>query len=463
MLGRAEIEDILKHAIYLSEADETEAVIEASDLSLTRFARNAIHQNVAETDALLEVRAGFHRRVGAASTNDVSRVGIYRAVKRACAMARHAPENPDWPGLPEPQPLSEVQAFDEAVASMTPEARAHAVADICGDARALNLAASGALSTGWSEYAVMNSKGLFAYALNTEVNLAFLVEQPQESASAYASATSWKLSQIDFETLKRQAIEQALANRQPRPVPPGEYPVVLEPYAVANLLDVLAEAGMCALAVQEERSWMNGRIGRRCLSPAVSIVDDALDLDGIPQAFDVEGMPKRRVPIVVDGVPTSPVYDRLTAARERGQASTGHAQPFDDDWDGPLPENLHIAPGAMSVQEMIRSIHRGLYITRFWYVNLTTVHDCGVTGTTRDGVWWIERGELAYPVTDMRFDQELVPALDHVRGVGNELRTLSGWAGGVHRVPALALESFRFIDVGDGRSGMLNFDEPDID
>ena len=459
LLGRTEIEAVLKHALYLSESDETEAVVEVSDLSLTRFARNAIHQNVAGTDALLEVRAVFRRRVGAASTNDLSRVGIYRAVRRACALARHAPENPDWPGLPEPQSLPDVLAFDEAVAGMTPGARALAVADICGEARALNLLASGALSTGWSEYAVMNSKGLFAYAPSTQVDLTFVVERPQESVSAYATATGWRWSQIDFEALKRQAIERALAGGQPRPAPAGEYPVVLAPYAVAGLLDALAEAGMGALAVQEERSWMNGRIGRRCLSPRVSIVDDALDVDGIPQAFDVEGVPKRRVPIVVGGVPMSPVYDCLTAARERGRASTGHAQPFDDDWDGPLPENLYIAPGDETVQDMLCSIDAGLYVTRFWYVNLTSAHECGVTGTTRDGVWWIERGELTYPVTDMRFDQELVPALQHVRGVGNELRTLSGWHGGVHRVPALALESFRFIDVGNGRANEPKYTE----
>jgi predicted Zn-dependent protease len=94
---------------------------------------------------------------------------------------------------------------------------------------------------------------------------------------------------------------------------------------------------------------------------------------------------------------------------------------------------------------MIASVDRGLYITRFWYVNLTTPYDCGITGTTRDGVWWIENGELAYPVENLRFDQELVPALRHARGVGRERRTLVGFFGGVHRAPALALESFRFI------------------
>ena len=451
MLARDTIEDILKRVMLLSEADETEAVFVGADESLTRFAHNVIHQNVAEADASLEVRAACGTRVGIASTNDLSPQGTERVTRLAGELARHVPENPDWPGLPEPQALPDVSAYDEAVAGMTPEARARAVAGICGAAGAQNLLASGAFSTGQAEYAVMNSKGVFAYAPSTQVDLTFVVERPPESASAYANATAWKLSQIDVEALKRQAIDHALADRQPRPIAAGEYPVVLEAYAVVGILDALTEAGMGALAVQEERSWMNRRIGRRSLSPLISIVDDAFDPEGLPQAFDVEGVPKQRVPIVVNGVPTSPVYDRLTAAREGRRASTGHAQLYDEDWDGPLPENLGLSPGDLTVDEMIHSIDRGLYITRFWYVNLIAPRSCGVTGTTRDGVWWIERGELAYPVTNMRFDQELIPALKHVCGIGREQRTLAG-SFGVYRVPALALESFRFIEVGENGS-----------
>ncbi len=449
LIGRRKIEDILKQALAASEASETEAALTASHESLTRFAYNVIHQNVAEMDAVLEMRAAFGSRVGIASTNDLSPQGLARAARQACELARHVPENPDWPGLPDPRPLPDVLAYDETVAGMTPEARARAVADICDTAHAAKLLASGAFSTSWSEYAVMNSKGLFAYAPSTQVDLTFVVERPAEWASAYANATGWQLTQIDVETLKRQAIDRALADRRPRPIEAGEYPVVLEPYAVVSILEALAEGGMGALAVQEGRSWMNRRIGRRCLSPQVSIVDDAFDPEGLPQAFDCEGVPKQRVPIVVDGAPTSPVYDRWTAKREKGRASTGHAQPYDEDWDGPLPDNLSMIPGETTVEDMIGSIEQGLYITRFWYVNLTAPHHCGVTGTTRDGVWWIERGELAYPVTNLRFDQELIKALKYVRGVGRERRTLAGAFGGAHRVPALALDSFRFIDVGD--------------
>jgi predicted Zn-dependent protease len=192
---------------------------------------------------------------------------------------------------------------------------------------------------------------------------------------------------------------------------------------------------------------MNARLGRRCLAAPLTIWDDAFDPAGLPRAFDCEGVPKRRVPIVLAGVPTSPVYDRLTAAREVGRTSTGHAQPYDvEDWDGPLPENLVVAPGDQTVEAMIAGVTKGLYVTRFWYVNLVSPHDCAVTGTTRDGVWWIENGELAYPAENLRFDQALVDALAGIRGLGRELHTVAGYFGGVHRVPAMALESFRFIE-----------------
>jgi predicted Zn-dependent protease len=448
LLGQSEAERILKRALSLSEADETEAALSVFNESLTRFAHNVIHQNVAETDTALEVRAAFGRRVGAASTNDLSPLGVERAVRVACEMARHLPERPDWPGLASPQSLSEVAAFDEAVAAMTPEARARAVGDICGAARDEKLWASGAFSTAQSEYAVMNSNGLLAYAPGTQTDLTFVIERPGGDSSSYAHAAGWRLAQIDFESLKRAALERAHMARRPRHVKACEYPVVLEPYAVLTLLEAMVEDGMGALAVQEGRSWMNDRFGRPCLSPRLTLHDDALDPDGFPRAFDCEGVPKQRVPIVVEGVPTSPVYDRLTAAREPGRASTGHAQPYDDDWDGPLPENLCLRPGDQTVEQMIRAVDRGLYVTRFWYVRETTAHDAGVTGTTRDGVWWIERGELAYPVTNMRFDQDMVEALrpERVRGVGRERATLSGLCG-VHRLPALALDGFRFIDV----------------
>ncbi|MEK7788253.1 MAG: metallopeptidase TldD-related protein, partial [Chloroflexota bacterium] len=214
-------------------------------------------------------------------------------------------------------------------------------------------------------------------------------------------------------------------------------------YAVADIVESLASEGMGAQTVQEGRSWMNGRMGKPVLSPLISIWDDGLDPDGEPQPFDCEGVPKQRVDIVRAGVPTAPVYDTHTAAREPGRASTGHAQPVDEDWDGPMPGNLHVAPGDSSVEDMIRTTTRGLYVTRFWYTNVVSEHDCVLTGMTRDGTFLIERGEIVGPVYNLRFTQALVPALKNVVALGKESRPIGGYYGS-HRLPAMKVEGFRF-------------------
>ncbi|MBI3243758.1 MAG: TldD/PmbA family protein [Chloroflexi bacterium] len=425
----------------MSTADETEVSVTAVDEYLTRFANNAIHQNVAERDAVLQVRAAFGKRLGAAATNDLSAEALARAVEIACEIARHQPENPEFPGLPDPSPVPAVHSFDDAAASITPEARARAVGGVCRAALAANTVAAGAYSTSSIEFAVANSRGLWAYHPSTSVDLTLAVACGE--GTGYSHGTSWRLDRVNTESLGADAIQRAIAARAPRRATPGEYTVILEPYAVADIIESLASEGMSALAVQEGRSWMNGRMGKPALSPLLSIWDDGLDPDGEPQPFDCEGVPKQRVDIVRAGVPTAPVYDTHTAAREPGRASTGHAQPVDEDWDGPMPGNLHLAPGDSSVEDMIRSTRQGLFVTRFWYTNIVSEHDCVLTGTTRDGTFLIERGEIVGPVHNLRFTQALVPALKNVVALGKESRPIGGYYGS-HRLPAMKVEGFRF-------------------
>jgi predicted Zn-dependent protease len=436
------VRELLERVLALSPADETEVSLSAVDESLTRFANNAIHQNVAESDASLQVRAVLGRKVGAASTNDFSPASLARIVETACEIARHQPDNPDFPGLPNPRPIRQVASFDEAAAAASPEFRARAVAEVCKQASASTAVAAGAFSTASIETAIANSRGVWAYHPSTSVDFTLVITN-DEDGTGYAHGTSWRLDRVNTAALGVEALQKSLAARGPRLIPPGEYPVIFEPYAMADILENLAADGMGALAVQEGRSWMNGRIGRAALSPLISIWDDGLDLDGEPQPFDCEGVPKQRVDIVRGGVPLAPVYDTHTAAREPGRMSTGHAQPVDEDWDGPLPGNLHVAAGDSTVEAMIQATDRGLYVTRFWYSNIVAEHDCVLTGMTRDGTFWIERGEIVGPARNMRFTQSLVEALKHVTAVGREARPIGGFYGS-HRLPAIKVEAFRF-------------------
>ena len=131
------------------------------------------------------------------------------------------------------------------------------------------------------------------------------------TSSGWAQASGWKLGSVNWEELAEEAIRKTKLGENPRDGVPGEYTVILDPYATSDLLGMMASDGMSALAFQEERSWLNGRIGEKVLSPQITIVDDGLDTAGIPLPFDSEGQPKQRVTIVDAGVCRGPVLRQL--------------------------------------------------------------------------------------------------------------------------------------------------------
>jgi len=139
-----------------------------------------------------------------------------------------------------------------------------------------------------------------------------------------------------------------------------------------------------------------------------------------------------------------PVFDRYSA-RKQGVNATGHTPPPGLRGMGPLAMNLFMAAGDASVEQMIASTPRGLYITRFWYTRLMHPRDCLMTGMTRDGVLMIEDGEIAYSVKNLRFTQSYVQALAEVEQVGSQTRLLLNDFGAIStRVPAVKIASFHF-------------------
>ncbi len=441
MLGKKRIQEITDSILARSTADQTEVVILAGDEYLTRFANSTIHQNVAESNAEVRVRCVRGTRVGVASTNDLDAAALESALDRALAIALLQPENPEFRSLPAPQPIPEARSFSEATAGCSAEERARSVRTLCAVAEAAGVSAFGALTTAAVELAVANSLGISAYFPLTYADLN-MVAMSDDSAG-YAAGLAADFSQLDFEALGREAVEKCVRSRNPRPLEPGEYTVILEPYAAHDLVQMMGYTGFGATALQEGRSFMSGKLGQRIVDPRVSVWDDALDAEGIPWPFDFEGVPRQRVDLLKDGVANGVVYDSYRAGKE-GKASTGHAIPSPSPF-GPMPLNTFFSTGEASVEEMIASTERGVYVTRFHYTRPVEPTRVVVTGMTRDGTFLIENGEIAYPVKNMRFTQSYVEALNGVEGLGRERRLLMGWFGmGRDAVPAVKLSRFHF-------------------
>ena len=447
MIGEKAALALLETTLGYSKAQETDIYLSAQDLGLSRFAGGAIHQNVAHGDITLNIRSVTGKRLGRATTNDLSDAGVQKAVALAHQNALLMPEDPVFNGLPQPSEPVIVDSWDEATALCSPESRASIVRGVCLQGKEHSLNVSGACRTGVQEIAVVSSHGTRAYHAGTFAGL--IINTMTGSSAGWAKGGGWRLSDLDTEALGREAVSKAVDGRDPVAIEPGRYPVVLDTYAVDDILEALSLYGMGAQTVQEGRSWMNdfirtaGASGGQAMSPNVTIWDDGSASHGWPVPFDAEGVPRRRVDIITKGVVNTPVHNSYTAGKE-GTVSTGHQTYFTG---GPIASNLFMQPGESSLQDLIGSTERGLYITRFFYTRLAHSKGCVMTGMTRDGTFMIENGRITHPVKDLRFTQSYVEALAGVELVGRETKLVLNEVGFATRVPALKLNSFNFTGV----------------
>jgi PmbA protein len=420
-------------------ATEAEALVIAEGAALTRFANSQIHQNVAETNITINLRFVAGKRVGVASSDRTDDEGLTRLADRAAAIARVVEELDDWGGLPEPTQVDDVAgAYAAATASATPEFRAEGVRAVIAAADAAGVNAYGSFSTGTDSTAIANSKGVRVSCTRSSAQL-LTVSMGPNGGTGYAEQAAVDATAIDASAVGREAAEKARATANAVAIDAGDYPVVLEEYAVVDLLDMLGYLGFSALAVQEGRSFFEE--GRRIGSDLVSIVDDGHDSAGFPMGFDYEGVAKQRVALLENGVCRSVVHDSQTAARA-GVASTGHGLPAPNPW-GPFPLNMIMASGGTPRDDLIAGLDRGLLVTRFHYTNPVHPKLAIITGMTRDGTFLVEDGRVVGPVRNLRFTQSYLEALDCTVAVASERKTVKGFLGGVV-VPALRLDGWTF-------------------
>ena len=445
MLGQEELKKLADQALEMSQADQTEIVVVAPHSALTRFANNYIHQNVEQQDLDIRVRSIIGKKIGVASSNDTSDEGLKNVVERALNLARHQRDNDDFQSLPSPQPIAEADAYVERTARTGPEERAAVVAQICDAASRAGLTAAGAFRTASTEIAVANSLGTFAYQRDTlaDVNTVIM----SEHGSGHAERVSPDVADIDGEAIAKEAVDTALKNINQVEIEPGEYEVVFQEYAVADILDFFAYLAFGAQALQEKRSFMAGRIGEQVMGENITLYDDGLSLEGSPNPFDFEGVPRQPVTFVENGVAKGVVWDTYTAGKETDQDSTGHALPAGSTF-GPVPSNMFLTTGDATIEEMVESTKRGVFVSRFWYTRPVHPLNVVVTGMTRDGTFLIEDGKITSPVKNLRFTQSYLEAMNSVEAIGKDSMLHQAIAG-VSRVPALKIAGWTFTGVSE--------------
>ena len=442
-MTRDEARHLLAEALATSAADATEARLEVLARGLTRFAENGVHQHVEQRDHVLTLRAWAGRRSGIASTNRFEPSALRRTADRALALARLAPEDEAAPG-PAPAPAATCtgpERFVQATADCPPGARADALAPLLADVERRGLDAAGALSTTTQALGLASTAGLFAWHAGTHAHFTCTVRGPDSSGWADAHRADWRA--LDLPARVATAIDKCERSRAPAAVEPGPWDVILEPAAVAELVQFLGVLGLGARAEQEGRSFLSGRLGERVTGERVTLRDDAADPRGFGRPFDDEGVPRSRPVLIERGIARGVVHDRRTAARA-GVASTGHASP-PPAAEGPLPHDLVLEPGADTLADLVATTERGLLVTRFWYNRVVDARRTIVTGMTRDGTFRIANGRLAGGVRNLRFNDSVLGALTRADGFTAAAEpSVFEWSGACVVAPALRVRAFTF-------------------
>ena len=437
----AAVQDQVVSAARAQGVDEVEAILSTSSQALTRFANNAIHQNVAELSSHLSVRARIDGRTARASTNRLDPDAIREVVEQAIAITRLT--EPDEESLPmaEPAEYRSVDRWSELTAQVAPHERAQAVAEAIAAVESAGQTAAGIYSTDSTQYTLLNSRGV--HASYRETMARFSITAMGEGSSGWAKASACDHRDINPLDLALSAARKATQSAAPRELPAGRYTVILEPSAVLDLVGQMS-GDFSATAISDGRSFLNDRIGKQIFGANITIHDDAWHSLQSGAPFDGEGVPRRRLTLVENGVVRNIAYCRQAAAKA-GVAPTGHGFPLPNEY-GEAPANIVIAGGDSNVEKMIASTERGILVTRLWYIREVDPYEKIFTGMTRDGTFLVEGGQVTAGVRNFRFNQGLMEMLSNVETLGPAVRA-SGEETFDMVVPAMLVRDFNFTEV----------------
>jgi PmbA protein len=461
MLDQNQAADIFAKLRRHTSADELELLTTGSRSALTRFANNTIHQNMDEASEHISVRVSFGGRTARATTNKYDDESLRRVVQSAEALARVQQDDPDSQPMPTPQEVEQyadgavgtpVQRKLERTAALTPQDRAQGVAKIVDVAKRSRLTSAGIFSSSQLSEGIFNSRGVADWYEQTlaEVSITMI----GDTSSGWQKANSPDVSRLDPARMAEIAAEKAAASKGPVDLPPGKYTVILEPSAVLDIVGFMFwDFGGSALL--EQRSFLNDRIGTQLFGPNITLWDDVYHPLQAGAPFDGEGMKRHRLKLIDNGTVQGVTYARGSARRMKSSelagkvgpiAATGHGFSLPNEF-GEMPMNIVFAPPAapQSLQQMIASTERGIYVTRLWYIREVDPYDKMVTGMTRDGSFLIEGGAIKGGIRNFRFNESLIHMMRNVEAMGEPVRA-SGEESFDMVVPPMKVRDFNFTE-----------------
>ena len=441
LLTQDEAQTLLKKVLSYSKADECEVRVGGSEGGNVRYARNSVSTSGALSQTNLQIAAVFGKKQGITSINEYDDASLQKAVARSEELARLAPENPEYlPFLGAQTYAAPAETYLAATAAMRAKQRGDLVAQSLQVAKDAGVVAAGFLQNTASFSAMMNSHGLFAYSTSTDVNFSVTLRTKDGTGSGYASRGYNDVAKLDVAGASKTAAWKAAQSGNARAIEPGKYTVILEPAAGIVLLENLYGA-LDARSADEGRSFLSKpggktRLGEKLVDEQVTVYSDPWNPELPASAYGDDGLPQRRMTWIDKGVIQNLVYSRYWA-KQKG------VEPV------PNPRGFIMSGGSASLEDLIKGTEKGILVTRLWYIRAVDPQTLLYTGLTRDGTFYIENGQIKFPVKNFRFNESPIIMLNNLEALGKPERTVSGEGGGSALIPPMKIRDFTFTSLSD--------------
>jgi predicted Zn-dependent protease len=406
--------------------------------SLSRYGINSMVQNVDRMKITLNVKVTKDAQSGTVSTTDLSDESIKNAVAQAETLAKFNRPDPEHQPPLGPQTYQKVDAYIDSTANCAPDERAKMVSVITGLCEASGAVSAGTCTTGQRFEAVADSAGLFGFHRWTTAGLTCTVRTADGTGSSRSLMDDVRdHTAIDPEALGRRTLKRATLSCNARELKPGAYPTLLEPQAAAMLVRSWILGNMDARAADEGRSPYSNRKdgGNRC---GEKLLDSRLTFSSQPNhpnvlgcPFHGNGLPVDDTAWIKDGVLENLPYSRFWA-KEKGKTATG-----------PAHASASVSGETGTPGELLKKMKEGLLVTTLWYIRSVDPNEMLVTGLTRDGIFWVEDGEIAYPVKNFRFNDSPLRVFNDI-GAMSAPQSIYGAS-----IPAVLANSFKFTSISD--------------
>jgi predicted Zn-dependent protease len=440
-LNAEEAKQICDRVLGMAKADECGVALSGSRNGNIRFARNSVSTAGSNEDRSLVVTVAYGKRQGTATVNEFDDKSLERAVRRAEAIARLAPENPEYVPIPGKQDFKASAEYVAATAAIDPDYRAEVAAHAIIQGRKQKLVTAGFFADSTGFQTIANSKGVFGHRAYTGLNFTCTARTEDGRGSGWVTRAAVDAGRFDAREAVDVAIEKALRSVDAKAIEPGRYTVILEPAATSEIVGRMVNA-FGARQADEGRSFLakkggGNRLGEKLFDEQVNIWTDPWDKDVPVSPWDTQAMlARRRTDLVKNGKVAALDYSRFWAQKNGVQPTA-------------RPGNFIMAGGTQSLEELIAGTKKGVIVTRTWYIRMVDPQSLLLTGLTRDGTFYVENGKIKYPVKNFRFNESPVTMLNNVDALGKPVIIGGDEVPYQMVIPPMRIRDFNFTSLSD--------------